>query len=108
MANNAGITNEQLAQKGVISNMGLSTTMQNVWWAVQAGSMNKGVYCALHVVNEGTVDPYCPQYSQADMNTALSYQKNGYWGPSGSGDPYTELSKAGMLKNGAYTGPNTW
>ena len=108
MANDAGITNEQLSQKGVISSMGLSTTMQNVWWAVQAGSMTKGVYCALNVINEGKVNPYCPEYSQADMNTALSYQKNGYWGPTGSGEPYIELTRAGMIKNGAYIGPNTW
>jgi hypothetical protein len=108
IANDAGISNEELSKRGILSAMNFADTRNNVWWAVQAGVLNKGIMCALFFIDQGKINPDCREYSQADMNIALSYQKNGYWGPTGTGDPYTELKKAGLISNGSYIGPNRW
>lgn len=103
IADQAGLTKEALAQKGLIGEMGGADTRNNVWWAVMVGALPKGVFYALQKIDQGASynNPEA-SYSQADMDLAIKLQRNGYWGPTGTGDVSTELAKAGCMNGLVY------
>lgn len=98
-----GITKEALAQKGILGQMDGATTRNNVWWAVMVGALPKGVFYALQKIDQGAAynNPEA-SYSQADMDLAIQLQRNGYYGPTGTGDVSTELAKAGCMNGLVY------
>lgn len=103
IAGQAGLTKEVLAQKGLIGEMNGADTRNNVWWAVMVGALPKGVFYALQKIDQGASynNPEA-SYSQADMDLAIKLQRNGYWGPTGTGDVSIELAKAGCMNGLVY------
>ncbi len=105
MANEAGITNEQLYKAGLTGMPFSVADGNNLYWAATAGWIPIGVMYAHSAMNGSSGDPSMA-YSAADMQMAIYYQKNGYWGPDGSGDILTQLTKAGLIKDFKYIGPS--
>ncbi len=114
IADQTGITREQLSQRGVLSPMDFWMTRNNAYWGVAMGWLSKGVFYALQKLDQG--DSYdLPGhhddgafFSQADMDVAIQLQRNGYWGPTGTGDMSTEMTKAGCMKGTTVTCASKW
>lgn len=119
-----GITQQELVNKGLLQIGGPADSIangSNLQQAAAVGWVPLGVYFAyqygLHPGTSRTDEVV--YYSQKDLDIARGYEKNGYWGPDGTGDMIAQLKKAGyidannMWKSGVYgkydrsiTGPN--
>lgn len=120
----SGISKQDLVNRGVLQIGGPADGIANganLQQATVVGWVPLGVYFAyqfgLHPGVSRTSEVI--YYSQKDLDVARGYEKNGYWGPDGTGDMITQLKKAGyidsnnMWKEGVYgkydrseSGPN--
>jgi hypothetical protein len=107
MANSVGVTQEDLAKKGIAPVKSFAETRDAAFWAANAGILSPGVYYAMQKLDQGSSynnpDAY---YTQADMELAKKYQQYGYYMPDGSGDVFAYLKKLGYMDGFKYVGPS--